>query len=125
MITTEVKSNRFLNGMLWLIVLAILAAGVWLNYYYQTVSVSLRIIAWIILVIIACSIVLLTTQGKRALKFIKASRIELRKVVWPVRQEVVQMTMIVIALVMLLSIIIWGLDSFLLWAIGLLTGQRG
>ena len=125
MITTEVKNNRFLDGILWLLVLAMLVAGVGVNYQYQMVSVSLRIIAWIVLVIIVLAVALLTTQGRRVLKFTKASRGELRKVVWPTRPEVVQMTMIVIALVIVLSLIIWGLDSFLLWAIGLLTGQRG
>lgn len=125
MTTTEVKNNRFLNGLLWLIVLAIFVAGIWANYHYQMISVSLRIIVWITLFIITLAIVSLTTQGRRALQFINVSRVELRKVVWPARQEVVQMTMIVIALVIILSLIIWGLDSFLLWAIGLLMGQRG
>ena len=125
MTTMKAKSNRFFNSVLWLIVLAIVVAGVWANYHYQAVSVPLRIIAWIVLVIVALAIALLTSQGKRALGFAKASRGELGKVVWPTRQEVVQMTMIVMALVIVLSLIIWGLDSFLLWAIGLLTGQRG
>lgn len=125
MATEKAKGNRFLNSILWIIVLAIIAGGVWANYHYEMVSVSLRLIAWIVLVIVVLGIALLTTQGQRAWGFAKASRGELRKVVWPTRPEVLQMTMIVIALVIVLSLIIWGLDSFLLWAIGLLTGQRG
>ena len=125
MTTTKVKSNRFLNGVLWSVALLMFIAGIVANYRYQMVNVSLRIIAWIILVIITLAISLLTSQGRRALKFINVSRGELRKVFWPMRQEVMQMTTIVIGLVILLSLIIWGLDSFLLWAIGMLTGQRG
>ena len=125
MATEQVKGNRFLNSVLWLVALAIIVAGVWANYHYEMISVSLRIIAWIILVIVVLGVALLTSQGRRAWNFAKASRGELRKVVWPTRPEVIQMTMIVIALVIVLSLIIWGLDSFLLWAIGLVTGQRG
>lgn len=125
MVTEKTKGNRFLNSVLWLIVVAIIAVGVWANYHYQMISISLRLIAWIVLVIVVLGVASLTAQGKRAWAFIKASYGELRKVVWPTRPEVLQMTMIVIVLVIVLSLIIWGLDSFLLWAIGLLTGQRG
>mgnify|MGYP000122601633 CR=1 FL=1 len=125
MTAVKIKNNRFFDSVLWLIMLAIVVAGVWANYHYAMVSVPLRVIAWIVLVIIVLAIASLTSQGKRTWGFAKAARGELRKVVWPKRQEVVQMTMIVIALVIVLSLIIWGLDSFLLWAIGLLTGQRG
>jgi preprotein translocase subunit SecE len=119
------SGNKAINIMLWLLVCAAIVAGVWANYHYQMIDLSLRIIGWVVLVVICLGIALLTSQGKKAFSFAKASRGELRKVVWPTRPETVRMTMIVIALVIVLSLIIWGLDSFLLWAIGLLTGQRG
>lgn len=123
--TKQNSGNKAVNLVLWLLVLMIIAVGVWANYHYQMVDVSLRVIGWVILVVICLGVTLLTSQGKKILGFAKASQGELRKVVWPTRPETVRMTMIVIALVILLSLIIWGLDSFLLWAVGLLTGQRG
>jgi preprotein translocase subunit SecE len=89
------------------------------------IDVSLRVIGWIVLVIILLGIARFTSQGLRAWNFTKESRGELRKVVWPSRQETMQTTMLVLALVIALALIIWGLDSILLWLIGLLTGQRG
>lgn len=124
----EIKQKPKINGMnvvLWIIVFALVAAGVWVNYHYQMVDTSIRIIGWVVLVVVCLGVAALTTQGKHAVAFAKAARAELRKVVWPTRQETVRMTMVVIVLVIILSLIIWGLDSFLFWAIGLLTGQRG
>ena len=119
------KANPVIDLMFWLIIVGMIAAGVWANYHYQMIDTSYRVIAWVVLVVVASAMTLLTSQGKKAFEFAKAARGELFKVVWPTRQEVVRMTMIVIALVILLSLIIWGLDSFLFWAVGLLTGQRG
>ena len=50
---------------------------------------------------------------------------ELRKVVWPSRQETVQTSLMVFLLVIILGLILWGLDAFLLWAVRWLTGQGG
>lgn len=124
----EIKQEPKVKGLsmiLWVVVLALIVGGVWANYRYQMIDTSVRIIAWVVLVVICLGVAALTSQGMRALGFAKAARAELRKVVWPTRQETVRMTMVVIALVIVLSLIIWGLDSFLFWAVGLLTGQRG
>ena len=124
----EIKQEPKIKGVniiLWMVVLALIVGGVWANYRYQMIDTSVRIIAWVVLVVVCLGVAALTSQGKLALGFAKASRGELRKVVWPTRQETVRMTMVVIALVIVLSLIIWGLDSFLFWAVGLLTGQRG
>jgi preprotein translocase subunit SecE len=43
--------------------------------------------------------------------------------VWPSRQETVQMTLIVFALVFLVGLILWLLDMLLFWCITFLTGQ--
>jgi preprotein translocase subunit SecE len=126
MITTEnVHRKSRLDLTLWLIALALIVVGVWANYSYQMIDISFRIMGWIALVALSLAIILLTSQGKRVLAFAKDARAELFKVVWPTRKETVQTTMILIGLVILLSLIIWGLDSFLYWFIGLLTGQRG
>jgi preprotein translocase subunit SecE len=121
----QTSTNTGLNILLWLVVLALLIGGVWTNYHYQMVDLSIRIIGWIVLVVVCLAVMLLTSQGRAAFGFAKASRNEMYKVVWPTKQETVRTTMVVIALVIVLSLIIWGLDSFLFWAVGMLTGQRG
>ena len=124
-IEQETKKKAPLNFILWLGVLALLVVGIWANYHYQMVDVSLRTIGWIVVVLLALGVAYFTTQGKQFWHFAKEARNELRKVVWPTRQETVQTTLLVIGLVILLSLIIWGLDSILLWAIAFLTGHRG
>ncbi len=56
-----------------------------------------------------------TSQGRKAWDFIQEARMELRKVVWPTRQEVIQTTLLIIAMVVITSLLLWAVDSFLLW----------
>lgn len=112
-----------LNGLKWLVIFILLAAGIAANYYFSKTPAAILAIGWIILACIVAGIAALTRQGQTAIDFAKEARIELRKVVWPTRQETVHTTMIVIAIVMVVSLILWGVDSILMWAIGLITGQ--
>jgi preprotein translocase subunit SecE len=112
-----------LNGLKWLLIALLLAAGIAGNYYFNKTPAAILAIGWLILTCILVGIASLTRQGQSALDFAKEARIELRKVVWPSRQETVNTTLIVIALVMVVALILWGVDSILLWAIGLITGQ--
>ncbi len=61
----------------------------------------------------------------RLFAFFKNARAELRKVVWPTRQETLQTALVVVAMVVVLALVLWGLDGVLVWLIGSLTGQRG
>ena len=54
-----------------------------------------------------------------------ASRNEVRKVVWPTRQETVQTTLMVVVAVIILGIFLWLIDMLLLNAVQILTGQGG
>jgi preprotein translocase subunit SecE len=76
-----------------------------------------------LLACILLALALTTRLGKRFWRFAKETRGELRKVTWPTRQETIQTTLIVAALVVLVALILWGVDTFLLWIVGHLTGQ--
>ncbi|TIR54961.1 MAG: preprotein translocase subunit SecE, partial [Mesorhizobium sp.] len=47
---------------------------------------------------------------------------EIRKVVWPTRQETTQTTLIVVAVVLVMALLLWGLDSLLGWLVSLIVG---
>lgn len=66
-----------------------------------------------------------THKGQRIWAFAREARMELRKVIWPTRPETVRTTLVVVAVVIVVALFLWGLDAFLLWAAGFLTGQRG
>jgi preprotein translocase subunit SecE len=66
-----------------------------------------------------------SARGRTIWQFMLDARQELRKVVWPTRQETTTTTMVVFAFVIIAGLFFWGLDVFLSWATRLLTGQGG
>lgn len=121
----EKTRSRGTDRGLWVIILVLLFAGIVANFYFGSVDWALRVAAGIILVAVLITLAMQTTAGKKAWIFIKSARGELRKVVWPTRQETVQTTLVVVVMVIVTAIFLWGVDSLFLWLIGLLTGQRG
>lgn len=70
-------------------------------------------------------IALQTEKGRNIWLFFQDSQIEVRKVVWPTRQETMQTTLIVIIVVVIVAVILWLLDMFLGWSVRILMGQGG
>jgi preprotein translocase subunit SecE len=66
-----------------------------------------------------------SARGKAVWQFVLDSRMELRKVVWPTRQETGMTTAVVFGFVIIAGLFFYGLDLFLSWATKLLTGQGG
>ncbi len=64
-----------------------------------------------------------TAMGRATLQFIASSRNEVRKMVWPTREETLQTTIFVLFTVLVIGVFMWGLDAFLFWALRSLTGQ--
>ena len=65
-----------------------------------------------------------TAVGRSVADAIAGSRQELRKVTWPTRQESVQTTLMIAVVVLIMALIMWGLDSFLLFGVEKLTGRN-
>ncbi|QHS10975.1 preprotein translocase subunit SecE [Sinimarinibacterium sp. NLF-5-8] len=64
-----------------------------------------------------------TRLGKTLWAYVVGSRVEIRKVVWPTRQESIQATLMVLVVVVVTALFFWGLDTALLWAVEMLTGR--
>ena len=101
----------------WVVVLAILAGGVYANAYFASVAVLYRVLAGIVIAGVAAGIALQSSQGRSAWSLVKEARTEVRKVVWPTRQETTQTTLIVVVVVFLVGLLLWGLDSALSWGV--------
>jgi len=117
----EETASRF-DTAKWLIVFALLAAAIVGNSYYADQSLLYRVLAMVALGAVAGLVALQTAKGAAFWALVKGSRTEIRKVVWPTRQETVQTTMIVVAFVLLVALILWGLDSLLGWLVSLAIG---
>ena len=63
-----------------------------------------------------------TLKGSTFINFAKESRIEVRKVVWPTRQETTTTTMIVLAATVLMALLLWGLDGIIVQVVSFITG---
>lgn len=125
LLKTENPVENRLDWVKWLFSLVLVLAGSTSYYYYSEVSMPVRMLGWVAVLILAGFVASKTTKGKLIVDFFGDSQKELRKVVWPTRDEVKQTTLVVGAMVVILSLILWGLDGTLVWAIGWLTGQRG
>ncbi len=116
------QSNNGLDVVKWVIAIALLAGAVIANNMFDQESVLIRAIGVVAAVVIAGFFAATTTKGKTFIAFAKESNKEVRKVIWPSRQEATQTTLIIFAATAIIAIILYFLDMFLRWAVALLTG---
>jgi len=122
--STENQESGSLDGLKWGIIFLVLIGAVVGNYFYAEQSVLVRAIGVVVAVIIAGLIAMQTVKGRTAVSFAKEARTEVRKVVWPTRQEAVQTTGIVLVATLIMSLVMWGMDSVLFWVVGFITGLQ-
>lgn len=101
----------------WLVVVAILAVGIVGNSIYADQSLFYRVVALLVLALVAGFVSLQTVKGKAFFLLFKEAKQEIRKVVWPTRQETLQTTAIVVVVVLIVGLMLWGLDSLLSWLV--------
>jgi len=101
----------------------VLLAGIAAFYWYEDQPLAIRIGMVVAGLAAATGLVWFSWYGREFRQFAQASRIELRKVVWPEREDTIKTTYIVIGFAILMGLFFWGLDWVLTWMIRLLTGQ--
>ena len=122
---SESPVDSRLDGLKWLLTVALILAGLAGNHYYSEISMPIRTLGWLSILVVAAFVGATTQKGRWVVQFFRDSRMELRKVVWPTREETTQTTLVVAVMVVILSLVLWGMDSILVQLIGWLTGQRG
>jgi preprotein translocase subunit SecE len=105
--------------------LLLLIAGIAAFYYFSDISVLYRALGMVAIVVVTLLILRATQIGRDVWVFMLESKQEVRKVVWPSRQETMQTTLMVFAMVVVVGLILWFLDMFLFWAVRMLTGEGG
>ncbi len=111
-----------LDLVLWIIVLLLVAAGVYGNSYFAAESLLYRVIGLLVVAGAAGWLATLTVRGKAFVTLCLEAKTEIRKVVWPTRTETTQTTLIVVVVVMIVALILWALDSLLSWVITFIIG---
>ena len=94
--------------------LAILLGSIYVFYVYSDLSVLIRALLIIFSAVIATLIFFTTNRGSIFWSFLQGSRVEMRKVVWPTKEETLQTALTVFIFVLILGIFFWLLDFLLL-----------
>jgi len=94
-------------------------------YYFGDASTLLRALSVLVALGLATFVAFQSAQGQALWRFIQASRVELRKVVWPTREETIQTTIAVFVFALIMGTFFWLLDFLLLYVTSKITNQGG
>ncbi len=103
---------------------AALVAAVGLYYSLIAMVTSpapARAAVFIATVLAAGGLFYLSEPGKRLFAYAQASAVEIRKVVWPGREEVLKMSAVVLLFVAVVAVFLWIVDSILAWLLQFLA----
>ena len=120
---TQTESGGALDTLKLLLTLAAIVGGLVAYYLTPEMALPLRVLMVIGGLILGGAIFFTSAMGKRFWKFIQGSRVEIRKVIWPSRQETTQATIAVFIFTLVLGIFFWAVDSGLLWLTRSVMGQ--
>jgi len=113
------KASFQLNTVLSIVILVISIAVFYLNPLGLTTL--FKVLLMLFGLFVASAIFIQSVQGNKFLHFVKETRIELRKVVWPTREETIKTTGIVLIAVIIVAIFLWIVDAFFTWGVQLIS----
>lgn len=116
--------KSFIDTVKLVFAIALLVFGIAGFYYFASYALLYRVIGILVMLGMSVGLVFTTTVGRVVWGFVKESKAEVRRVIWPTRQETMQATMLVVALVFIVGLMLWFMDMFLFWGVGILTGQK-
>ncbi|MCJ8170899.1 preprotein translocase subunit SecE [Atopomonas sediminilitoris] len=114
------NGNAAFDMAKWVVVALLVASAVVGNHYFAQEPILYRVLGVLALAIVALLVVLQTVKGAAFAQMVKDARVEMRKVVWPNRQETQQTTLVVLGVVVVMALILWGMDSLLGWFVSLI-----
>lgn len=119
----ETSESGILDVIKLLVAAGLLLGGLFAYYYYPEWPLPFRVLSVLGGAIAGVGVAMTSTQGRRLWAFVQGSRIEIRKVVWPTKQETTQTAIAVFVFTLIMAVFFWGLDSFLLWLTKTLVGS--
>jgi preprotein translocase subunit SecE len=120
----EAPSSTRYDSLLLLGSAVLLVGGMFAFYWFNgDLNAAVRLL--ILLAALGASVALAyrTQMGRDLWGYVIGARSEMRKVVWPSRQESLQATLMIAVVVLIMSVLLWGLDSVLLYGVKSLTGR--
>jgi len=105
------------------VVVALLVAGVYGFYSFADQPLWVRLAGLLAVIGGAVFVALQTAVGRTVWQFAADARTEVRKVVWPSRQETLQTLLIITIAVLVTALFLWAVDAILFAVVRALTGQ--
>jgi preprotein translocase subunit SecE len=96
---------------------ALVVAAVVAFYALGQQDLWLRVVALLVLMIVAVATFFTSEPGKQLIAYGQDSIREVKKVVWPTRKEALQMTGYVFAFVVVMALFLWLTDKTLEWVL--------
>jgi preprotein translocase subunit SecE len=103
----------------------LLLGGIVAFYWFDELALPFRIAMVIAGLAAGAGLAWFSWYGREFWQFALAARIELRKVVWPEREETIKTTYVVFIFAIVMGVFFWGLDWLLTLLTRLLSGQSG
>jgi preprotein translocase subunit SecE len=116
-------STQVLDVVKQVISVIFVVAGVAAFYYFSDFPLLYRVLGLIVVIGAAVGLVLTTEVGKNVWDFMLESKQEVKRVVWPTREETMRTTLMVFVMVFIVGLVLWILDASLFWAINHLVSQ--
>ena len=104
-----------LDGLKWAVVVLLIAGAVYGNYYFSVESLLYRVVAMVVVGLVVAFVAINTSKGGAFVSLLRGAYTEGRRVVWPTRQDRNQTTLMVVVVVLVMSLILWGLDTLFGW----------
>lgn len=123
MATQDNQASSWLDTAILWVAVAILVASIAGYYYFDRYNELVRVLGMLAGAGVAVVVALQSGLGRIAWSYIQGSRTEVRRVVWPTRQETVRTTALVVLVVLILAVFIWALDVLLGWGVSMLTAR--
>ena len=97
----------------WIIAGVMLIAAIFAFYYFDQYPFIYRVLGLIGMIVLDFFVVFNTEKVKSLRVFTHDARVELKKVIWSTKAEVIQTTIIVLVVVVIMSLLLWLLDKLL------------
>ena len=108
----EIETNKQ-DVVKWILSTAMFLGALVAFYYFDQYPLMYRVLGLIGIVILGFLIVFNTERVRGLRVFTHDARVELKKVIWSTKAEVIQTTVIVFVVVIIMSILLWLLDKLL------------
>lgn len=108
--STEQSKSSPVDVFKLLVVIAIIAAAVVGNAYFDDQPLLYRVVGVVVAGILAALLASFTDKGRAFIALLQDARAEVRRVVWPTKQETAQTTGVVVLVVAIMALLLWLLD---------------